>query len=155
MDVNVTLALIALATVVVTQLVTPIVVGYVQYRIGVAQRAEDRLGRERVAAAVAEVAKAQSDHTELIDSKLDEMQTLGVSTHALVNSRLSAILLSLHDALVGQIEALKDNVVAREKNGEPAKADAMATIETLQKRLSQLTVLMVERDKEPVIKPIK
>ena len=149
MDVNVTLALIALATVVVTQLVTPIVVGYVQYRIGAAQRAEDKIDRERVAAAVARVAQVQSDHAEIIDGKLDEMQTLGVSTHALVNSRLSAILLSLHDALVGQIEALKDNVVAREKSGEPPKTDALATIETLQKRLTQLSTLMVERDKEP------
>ena len=149
MDVNVTLALIALATVVVTGIVTPIAVGYVQYRIRQAERAEDKLGRDEVASAVAKVAQVQSDHSNLLDTKLDEMQTLGVSTHALVNSRLSAILLSLHDALVGQIEALRDNVVAREKGGQPPSTDALATIETLQKRLSQLAVLMTERDKEP------
>jgi len=135
MDVSIALALIALASLVVTGILTPIAVAVVQYKIQSAERAEDKLGRDKVAHAVTLVAEVQANRSAAVDEKLHDLRTLSESTHGLVNSRLSAILLSLHDALVGQIEALRDNVVVREKGGEPPSADALAAIDSLKRGL--------------------
>lgn len=131
MDTSVILALIALATVFLTGTVTPIAVGYFQYRIRKAERVTD-MGRQ--------------DARNLdVDAKFNALQDLAEGTHGLVNSRMSAILQSMHDALVGQMESLRDNVELRRKSGNLPTEDATATLSTLRHRITELRSLIARR----------
>lgn len=138
MDTNVALALIALATVFVTGTVTPIAVGYFQYRIRKAERVKDMQRQD-------DVAQAISDRDIKVDGKLEALQDIAQVTHGLVNSRMSVILQSMHDALVGQMESLKDNIELRRKNGNPPTEDAIAAVDTLRARISELRNLIAQR----------
>ncbi len=138
MDINVVLALIGFLTVLVTGMITPIVVGYFQFRIRRAEREEDKLERGMVS-------EALRDRADLVDSKLNVLQNTSDITHNLVNSRLSAVLSSLHDALVGQVESLRDNILLRKKTGEPPAEDALAAIDTIQNRINEIQETIAKR----------
>lgn len=138
MDTSVILALIALATVFLTGTVTPIAVGYFQYRIRKAERITD--------------IERQDDRNLKVDSKFAALQDLAEGTHGLVNSRMSAILQSMHDALVGQMESLRDNIELRRKIGTPPTEDAVSTLNTLRHRISELRDLIARRVAEELPK---
>jgi len=146
MDASVTLALIALATVIVTGMITPIAIAVVQYKIRAAEKIVEKSQSDAIAEKVEQAADGQALIAQDFSGKLQEIKSQTDTIHSMVNSRLTAIMQSLYDALVGQVEALSANALISKETGVPNNKDADDKIEKLRRRIVDLKSALNVRD---------
>jgi hypothetical protein len=104
---------------------------------------------EAVASKAAEAAKlllAANERvattTSLTNGKLDGLQSLAETTHALVNSNMTASMQAELNATVREVAGLKEILALK---GTKPSIESLAAIETAQNRISELQAVLADR----------
>lgn len=151
MDSTVSLSLIALVSVVVTGILTPVVVSFVQYILQRRKNIEDYARQDAVAAKLLAANERVAAATESTKDKLEEVKVIGEKNHALSNSALTAVMqLTLNaterelGSMIRELSAKEELIEIKRLSGHDPTPDAIATIAVIRASIATLGERVVE-----------
>lgn len=141
---NFYIAITVALTTLVTSTLGPLSIAYLTYRTRRQERLEDWARQDEVARHAKDVALQQAAQARITTTEIARNSDKLDVVHSLVNSQLQAALQAEHDALVVQLALMKEMMAMRSGGG--TTPEALAAIEKVQERISELEVIIKERN---------
>jgi hypothetical protein len=122
----------------VSSMFGPVLVGWVAYYIRRKEKQEEYARQDEVARRVEIVKETTVAARAVMNNKLDEI-------HELVNSNMTAALLSERSALNGQLTLMYEIIALRRMSRQEPSAETLSTIEDIKTKLATLTDTLKSR----------